>query len=275
MSALNKKITLLAKMKHTIPTHSFLQKETEQKFVVRLENINDTYRALKKTLNGHYNLSKTFKATHQEEDYYDFKAPSNNYAKTSGSTPLSQTLTDNPKTAQLRTDLKQYNLRDRLEEGRSGDLYRYTKEDAIQEYAHSEKIYGRTHSLLTCDGHAGTFHEEESHHNVEILISKVTYIGYFPNALEEHKEDLADDTEHQFTANFEAIPLTTAYIAPKTIEKPRIYSTVTARVSGGQSVTELQSNEDTDICKGTTNDGDIHAKKTIKKGTELVLGTTI
>ena len=220
-------------------------REPEEKFVVRLENINDTFTPFGKTLNGHYNLSKTFKATHQEEDYYDFKAPSNEYAKTAGATPLSQTLADNPKTAQLRNDLKQYNLRDRLEESRSGDLQRYSKEDAVQEYAHSEKVYGRTHSLLTCDGHAGTFHEEESHKNIEILITTVTYKGYFPNALEEHKEDLSDNAEHQFTANFEAVPLNTLYIAPKTIKKPRIYSTVTARVSGGQSVDSLTGAEDT------------------------------
>jgi len=99
--------------------------------------------------------------------------------------------------------------------------------------------------LLTCDGHGGLFHEEESYRDVEILITKVEYNGYFPNALEEHKEDLAQEHQHQFTANFEAVPLTTTYIAPKTIEKPRIYSTVTARVSGGQRVTELPSNEDT------------------------------
>ena len=220
-------------------------RETDEKFVVRLENINDTFTPFSKTLNGHYNLSKTFRATHQEEDYYDFKAPSHHYEKTAGARPLSQTLQDNPKTAQLRNDLKQYTLRDRLEESRSGDVFRYAKEDAVQEYAHSEKVIGRTHSLLTCDGHAGTFHEEESHKNIEILITKVTYKGYFPNALEEHKEDLGDNAEHQFTANFEAVPLTTLYIAPKTIEKPRIYSTVTARVSGGQSPSELPNAEDT------------------------------
>jgi type VI secretion system secreted protein VgrG len=135
---------------------------------------------------------------------------------------------------------------------RSADLNLYAKEDAVQEYAHSEKVYGRTHSLLTCDGHGGLFHEEESYREVEILITKVTYKGFFPNALEEHvstsfnasKEEV-EDVQHQFTANFEAVPLNTLYIAPKTIEKPRIYSTVTARVSGGQSIDGLTGAEDT------------------------------
>ena len=104
-------------------------REEVGKFMVRLENINDTYTPFTKTLNGQFNLSKTFRATHQEEDYYDFKAPSHNYSKKAGATPLSQTLNDNPKTAQLRNDLKQYTLRDRLEElgftgqsSRSSDL---------------------------------------------------------------------------------------------------------------------------------------------------------
>jgi len=226
-------------------------RETEEKFVVRLENINDTYRPFSKTLNGHFNLSKTFRTTHQEEDYYDFKAPSHNYTKNTGAR-VEQTLQDNPKTAQLRNDLKQFNLRDRLEEiaftgnsSRSSDLNQYSKEDAVQEYAHSEKVYGTTHLLLTCDGHAGTFHEEESYRNIELLITKVSYQGFFPNALEEHKEDLTEESQHQFTANFEALPLNTLYIAPKTIKKPRIYSTVTARVSGGEAVGSLSSGEDT------------------------------
>jgi type VI secretion system secreted protein VgrG len=233
----------------------------DEKFVIRLENISDSYRTFKRPLESYYNLSKTFQATHQEEDYYDFKAPSHNYAKTSGAIAKQQTLQDNPKTAQLRNDLKQYRLRDRLEVERSGDLSRYTREDAIQEYAHSEKVYGRSQSLLTCDGHAGTIKEKESHRSIEALITKVSYEGFFPNALEEHvsaslnagtsamlsasKEEVKQTTEYQFETNFEAVPLTTTYIAPKTIQKPRIYSTVTARVSGGQSVTELQSNEDT------------------------------
>jgi type VI secretion system Vgr family protein len=218
--------------------------QEDEKFVVRLENINDTYRPLKRPLESYYNLSKTFQATHQEEDYYDFKAPSHEYAKTSGAT-VEQTLADNPKTAQLRNDLKQYTLRDRLEEERSGDVYLYTKEDAIQEYSHSEKIYGRSQSLLTCDGHAGTIKEKESYQSIEALITKVRYEGFFPNALEEHKEEVEQKTEYQFETNYEAVPLTTTYIAPKTIKKPRIYSTVTARVSGGQSPSELPNAEDT------------------------------
>jgi len=45
------------------------ERETEEKFVVRLENINDTYTPFSVTLNGHFNLSKEFQATHQEENY--------------------------------------------------------------------------------------------------------------------------------------------------------------------------------------------------------------
>jgi len=227
-------------------------RQREEKFVVRLENISDTYTPFSKTLNGHYNLSKVFRATHQEEDYYDFKAPSHNYSKRAGAKIEKQTLADNPKTAQLRNDLKQHTLRDRLEEvaftgmsSRSSDLNLYAKEDAVQEYSHSEKVYGRTHSLLTCDGHGGLFHEEESYRDIELLITSVRYEGFFPNALEEYKEDLADTVKHQFTANFEAVPLNTLYVAPKIIEKPKINSTVTARVSGGQSVDGLTGAEDT------------------------------
>jgi len=65
--------------------------EEEEKFVVRLENINDTYRPFKRALESNYNLSKRFQATHQEENYYDFKAPSLNYKKSSGATPNKQT----------------------------------------------------------------------------------------------------------------------------------------------------------------------------------------
>ena len=208
-------------------------KQDASQFVVKLENINDTYRPFAHNIEAYFNFSKEFRTTHMEEDYYDFKAPSLNYSKKAGKKALSQTLADNPKTSQLRNDLKHYRLRDRVEEPRSNDVLHYSKEDSLQEYAHSEKIYGRTHSLITCDGHAGEIKETESYRKVEVLITKVTYDGFFPNALEEHKEKVEEDAQHQFTANFEALPLSTTYIAPKTIQKPRIYSTVTAIVSGG------------------------------------------
>jgi len=219
--------------------------EKEEKFVVKLENINDTYRAFKEPLESYFNRSKTFRATHQEEDYYDFKAASHNHSKRAGSTVEQQSYQDNAKTAQLRNDLKQYRLRDRVEETRSTDVLHYAKEDSTQEYAHSEKVLGRSHSLRTCDGHGGTLSQKEEHKFEEVIITKVNYQGFFPNALEEHKEEVEEQREHQFTANFEAVPLNTRYIAPKTIDKPKIPSTVTARVSGGQSVSELASNEDT------------------------------
>jgi len=207
--------------------------QEDEKFVIRLDNINDTYREFKQPLESYFNKSKIFKTTNQEEDYYDFKAPSHNYSKKAGSNIEKQTYLDNPKTAQLRNDLKHYRLRDRVEELRDSDVLHYAKEDAIQEYSQAEKVIGRSHSLRTCDGHGGTLRQKEEHKFEEVIITKVRYQGFFPNALEEHKEEIEDDTEHQFTADFEAVPLNTLYVAPKTITKPKIPSTVTAIVSSG------------------------------------------
>jgi len=202
-------------------------------FKVMIENINDTFIPFGSALECHYNMSKSFKVSHMEEDYYDFKSPSLDYSNSKGDKAISQSLGDNGKTSQLRNDLRKYRLRDRLEEGRSGDSKRYSKQDSLQGYAHSEKIYGTSESLLTCDGYGGTLDEPKTYQSTEGIITKVVYDGFFPNALEEHKEDVEDQRPWQFSCSFEAVPIGTTYIPPITVEKPRVFSTVTAIVSGG------------------------------------------
>lgn len=202
-------------------------------FDVCVENINDTYVLLGAPLECHFNISKEFKVSHFEEDYYDFKTPSQEYSHAKGDKALSQSLGDNAKSAQLRNDLKQYRFRDRLEESRSSDVKRYAKHDSLQNYSQSEKIYGTSESLLTCDGYGGVLDEPKTYQSTEGIITKVVYDGFFPNALEEHKEDVESQRPWQFSCSFEAVPIGTTYIAPIIAQKPRIYSTVTAIVSGG------------------------------------------
>jgi len=191
-------------------------------FKVMMENINDTYLPFGGTLECDYNLSKSFKVSHMQEDYYDFKAPSLDYSNVKGEKALSQTFADNGKTSQLRNDLRHYKLRDRLEESRSADSKRYSKQDSLQGYAHSEKIYGNSESLLTCDGYGGTLFEPKTYGKVEAIITKVVYDGFFPNAIEEHVEVVEEQRPWQFSCDFEAVPLSTTYIPPITVQKPRI-----------------------------------------------------
>lgn len=205
----------------------------ESSFKVMIENINDTYIPFGSPLECHYNKSKEFKVSHMQEDYYDFKSPSLDYSNAKGDKAISQSLADNGKTSQLRNDLRHYKLRDRLEEGRSADGKRYSKQDSLQGYAHSEKIYGTSESLLTCDGYGGVLDEPKTFQSTEGIVTKVVYDGFFPNALEEHKEDVENQRPWQFSCSFEAVPLSTTYIAPIIVNKPRIHSTVTAIVSAG------------------------------------------
>jgi len=214
-------------------------------FKVMMENINDTYIPFGGKLECDYNLSKSFKVSHMQEDYYDFKAPSLDYSTVKGEKAISQTFGDNGKSSQLRNDLRHYRLRDRLEESRSADGKRYSKQDSLQGYAHSEKIYGNSESLLTCDGYGGTLFEPKTYGAIDAIITKVVYDGFFPNAIEEHVEEVEEQRPWQFSCDFEAVPLSTTYIPPVTVIKPRIYSTVTARVSGGQSAEALNGGENT------------------------------
>ena len=202
-------------------------------YKVILDNINDSFLPLAGTLECHFNLSKSFKASHMQEDYYDFKAPSLEYSYSIGESALSQTLGDNSQTSQLRNDLKQYRLRDRLEEKRDSELKRYSKQDSLQGYAHAEVIYGSSESMLTIEGHGGVLSEPKTIKEVDAILTKVSYEGFFPNALEEHKEEVSSQHTQQFTCTFEAVPMGTHYIPPRTVVKPVIPSTVTAIVSGG------------------------------------------
>jgi len=202
-------------------------------FKIVLDNINDAYIPFDDPLECHFNLSKEFKVTHTQQDYYEFKAPSQEFKSTIGERPLTQTLKDNSKSAQLRSDLKYYRLRDRLEVSRSADLKRYIKQDSKRAYSPSETIYGRSQSLLTVEGYGGVLDEKKTLLDKEAIITRVVYDCFFPNAIEEHTEVVPEQKRWQFSCDFEAIPIATTFIPQYNITKPVVYSTVTALVSSG------------------------------------------
>ena len=203
-------------------------------FVMSLDNINDSYTPFEEShLECHFNLSKAFTVTHTEQDYYDFKVPSQEYKKTAGEKPLTQTLKDNSKTSQLREALKDYKLKDRLEENRSSDIERYVEKKSKSNYAQAETIYGRSQSILTSEGYGGRLYEEKTFFEIDAIITKVVYDCFFPNAIEEYKEDVPDTSKWQFSVDFEAVPIKTYFVPQYNIAKPIIYSSVTAIVSGG------------------------------------------
>ncbi len=76
-----------------------------------------------------FNHSKEFTASNHIEDFYDKDKPSLEYKTQKGSNITSSVL-DNQSTSQLRTDIKRYKLRDKLnllDESYYKDLNRYTK----------------------------------------------------------------------------------------------------------------------------------------------------
>jgi len=218
-----------------------MQSDTATPYNIRLAHINETYTKLDSELRCSFSASKTFAPTHVTEDYYDFRSPSKEYKASDGKKPLSQTLSDNTKSAQLRHDIEFMTHRDRLEVSRDKDLKNNIKQSSLKNYSNSERIVGLSLSLYTEVGHGGTLFDHKAVKRTEAILTKVTTKGLFPNALDEHIQDKEVLQQYVFECSFEATPLETVFIPAYNIVKPLIPSSVTALVSDGSEVTGVPS----------------------------------
>ncbi len=217
-------------------------KESLLPYSVRLLHINESYEKLKKELRCSFNLSKHFAATYAQEDYYDFRSPSLEYLNSDGRKVPFQTLEDNRYTSQLRHDMKVMRHRDRLEAPRVDDLKGHVRRSIRKEYSGAEKIEGHSKELNTVSGYGGELFDYKRAKKIEGIFTKVKIRSLFPNALNEHVQQIEGIKEYLYESTFEATPVKTPYIPPYDIKKPIIASSVTAIVSKGSKDTESTPN---------------------------------
>lgn len=218
---------------------------------------NDPYSITLCELNEHANVSsfsstcnfnhaKEFKASNHIEDFYDKDKPSLEYKTQNGANIISS-VEDNQSTSQLRSDIKRNSLRDKLnllDESYYKDLSRYTQIDSMREYVQSNIINADSQELNIEDCICISLEDERANKQIDTIILEVKYQGFFPNALDEYRQNINDDKKHelQYEVNFKAIPKDIIYKPNVTIVKPRINSIQTAIVSNGDSNTKDFSN---------------------------------
>jgi len=218
---------------------------------------NDPYKLTLCELNEHvtvntysstcsFNHSKKFVASNHIEDFYDKDKPSQDYKTQSGANIISS-IKDNESSSQLRSDIKKYNLRDKLnllDESLYKDLNRYTKIDSLREYVKANEIIGDSQELNIQDSLCITLEDEKANKKIDSIIIDVNYEGFFPNALDEYRQSVNDNVKHQlqYEVTFIAIPKDITYKPPIKTIKPRINSVLTAIVSNGDSNTKDYDN---------------------------------
>lgn len=200
---------------------------------VRLAHINETFTELNEELRCSYNTSKTFGVTHTEENYYDFRLPSKEYLSETGISPLSQSLQDNPHSASLRDALLSHTQHDRLDVSRPKNLQGLMDAHSKSMYSNTEAITGKSQALEAGIGRGGTLFDTKALKRTEAILTKVSYKGLFPNALEEYTGTVESVTQYSYEVAFEATPLETVFVPAYNIDKPLIPSSVTALVSDG------------------------------------------
>lgn len=215
-------------------------------FVFTLCELNEHCKIIEHSAVADFNLSKKFVQTHTIENYYDEDKPSLDMTTSFGSSLDTQMLKDNETSKQLRSQLKNYKLRDKLntlDESLFKDLKRYTQIDATSNMAQSRMITSTSEELFIQDCIAIELHDERAHKNVEVIILKCEYNILSPNALDEYvqKGDFVD--ELQYEVHFTAIPKEVIYKPVQTIQRPKIDSVQTAIVSQGVKESNEHANE--------------------------------
>ncbi|QKF66706.1 type VI secretion system, syringe needle protein [Arcobacter venerupis] len=191
-----------------------------------------------------FNQKKEFKTSHLLQDFYDKDNPSTEY-KSSYGMNINSSIKDNDSTKQLRTDLIKEKFRDKLNlfnESYYKDLNRYIKIDSQREYVQSNTIFGKSQELNIQDALCISLEDEKANKKVDSIILKVKYQGYFPNALDEYKQDNNENKKMQYEVEFEAIPKDISYKPPISIKKTKINSILTAIVSNTNSNTKDYAN---------------------------------
>ncbi len=213
-------------------------------YTLTLCELNEHAPVLNERIGCTFNRSKRFNASAQVQDYFDTYRPSVDFTTETGTAMSGGTMEDNASTQELRTALKRQSLRDRIETydgALQKDLNRYKSIDAQRDFAPSLRITGKSGDLDLFEGCCVTLYDPKVHKEVEAIVLKVKYTGKFPNALDEYREESKD--QPQYIAEFEAIPRSLIYRPESTLSKPRIRSSVTAIVSGGDQDTPSHANE--------------------------------
>ena len=215
-------------------------------FVFTLCELNEHCKVVEHSAVADFNLSKKFVQTHTIENYYDEDKPSLDMTTAFGSSLDAQMLKDNKTTKQLRAELKNYNLRDKLntlDESLFKDLKRYTQIDAHANMAQARIVTATSEELFIHDAIAIELHDERAIKNFDVIILKCEYKILSPNALEEYIEGEDFNDELQYEVHLTAIPKEVVYKPLQTIKKPKIDSVQTAIVSSGVKESSEHANE--------------------------------
>ncbi|WP_428739013.1 type VI secretion system Vgr family protein [Sulfurimonas sp.] len=213
-----------------------LDESSNAPFKITLCELNEHTQELKEQVKCSYNKEKSFLVSQQLQDYYDRAKPSLDYTVNNDHPVSDPSFEDKGVTKQLRQEFKKQTLRDRLDDAFPKDLKRYVTVDSQREYSNSLKITGKTKDLHIKEGVAATLFNPKIHATQDVIITKVKYDGFFPNALSEHVED-ADKQSTQYEVEFEAIAKEIIFRPACTIKKPRISGVQTAIVSQGDKDT--------------------------------------
>jgi type VI secretion system secreted protein VgrG len=214
-------------------------------YTLTLCELNEHSPVMHEGIECRYNLRKHFAASAEVQDYYDPRKPSVEMQLQSGSAMSAGVMEDNASTRELRSEIRRYRLRDRLEElegSRYKDLNRYTALNAQRDFASGMRITGEAETLTLQEGITVTLEDEKAGKSTDAIILSASYYGFFPNALDEYLDN-EEKEEAQYRVTFEAIPRELIYRPQPTIVKPRIEGIVTAIVSGGDQDTPSHANE--------------------------------
>jgi type VI secretion system secreted protein VgrG len=222
-----------------------LDESSDDPFKITLCQLNEHAPFLEQKLECSYNKQKSFLPSMQLQDYYDSNRPSFDMQTINDTDIVQPSFKDNGATKQLRQEFKKERLRDRielLENSLSKDLTRYSIIDAQQEHSKALIISGKTKDLQAKEGICVKLYDPKVDKEDEVIITSVTYGGYFPNALDEHIEDTTKEST-QYEVEFNAIAKDIVYRPNTTTDKPKIHGVQTAIVSCGEKDTSKDVNE--------------------------------
>ena len=219
---------------------------SHEPYMITLCELNEHAPLLTNVVECNINFSKEFTASAQVQDYYENAKPSLDFSVQTGQMANNASLRDNESTAQLRTDIKNQQQRDRLDkldESLAKDLMRYAKIDAERGVSKGVRIRGNSEDVSLEDGFNVRLKDIKGNKTTQAIILSITTQASFPNALDEYAEVTGDHQPAQYSVHYEAIPSDIIYKSEKPTNKPRIEGIVTAIVSNGDQDTQSYANE--------------------------------
>ena len=214
-------------------------------YTVTLCELSEHAKVSSESSSATFNIAKQFHPSAQEQKYYERSRPSLDMRAVTGQHIHTPLLGDNEFSQELRVNLVQERLRDRLDEleaSRFKDLQRYAQIDSQRGHSATFSIEGSSDELFLSEGLQLTLKDAKSSKSIEAILLKLHYSAYFPNALDEYKAD-GDNTTPQYSVTFEAIPKEIVYKPQELTPKPKIHGLQSAIVSGGDAATPEHANE--------------------------------